>query len=732
MLLPLSSSVIAQNDDTSENIQGKKKQLAYEEVFVTGGKEAIRTLPGSASFVDEEMIAKFDSTDINSLLGQVPGVYLRVEDGYGLRPNIGLRGATSERSQKITLMEDGVLISPSPYSAPAAYYFPNISRMSAVEVFKGPSAIHYGPHTVGGAVNLVTPTIPSDQEGMLEASVGTDAYQKYRLFYGDSGDQFGYWIDALHYGADGFKELDGGGDTGFKRNDFNTKLQWRSSDAAEVYQQLDLKLGYADEDSDETYLGLSDADFDDDSARRYTASQLDRFESEHSQAHLFYLARFNDAWQVNAKGYVNRFDRSWIKFDGFIDGVAPVVVLANPEGYMDEMALLRGESNSDGTNAQALDITDFAREHGSQGVELAVTHWIDSGVISHKLEAGVRYHHDYVERDHSQRGYDMIDGSLVYDGVLREKSALNKAETDAVAVFFNNEMDYEEWKLNIGLRYENIEGTFDDKLASDKRSNDQDIILPGFGVFYQWTESTGLLFGVNKGFSPAGPGAGSSIDPEESINYEYGLRYQHNEFTADVIGFFSDYENLLGRCRVSDEGCEAGEEFNGGSVEIAGVEITSAYTADLNNGLLLPLSLVYTYTESAFQDSFYSGFSQWNPDLFDGGYGSVVKGDELPYMPENQLRLQMGLMKLDWSIDLAVSYVDEMREVPGRGSFDEGTSTRAYTTVDLAGSYLFAESWQLKLVAENITDKQVIVSRRPFGARPNSPRLLKLGVSYRF
>ena len=690
-----------------------------EEVVVIGAREEARVVAGSGTLVDQETLERFDYVDLNQVLSSVPGVYVREEDGFGLRPNIGIRGASAERSQKIAIMEDGVLIAPAPYSAPAAYYVPNVSRVHAVEVLKGPAAIRHGPHTVGGAVNFVTRPVPQEHLAELDVSLGNHGFHKVQGAYVRPFENSAILLEGMRYGSTGFKELDGGGDTGFVRNAFDAK--WRFEPASARDQVLTVKFGYADEDANETYLGLTDADFDRDPVRRYPASQLAHFQSSHTLAHVNYGVAVTDELRLNAKAYWNRFEREWNKVDGFLAGPTLQSALARAGGSR-QYRLLLGEIDSTPIEADILDVTNNDRGFDARGAQLTGSFTRLARGFEHAVTAGVRMHRDEVERDHRQRGYLMAGGNLVWDGIARGSKAINEADTDALAVFLADEIVRGNWRVNLGVRYEDIAGNFHDRRADARTGSSQSVVSPGIGVHWQTTERISFLAGAYRGFSPAGPGSGG-VDPERSLNLEYGVRFGTPSARLEAVGFFSDYENLLGRCRVSDSGCEAGEEFNGGRVEIAGAEIVGWTEFALTEAVSLTLDFTYTYTESAFQTGFLSQFTQW---------GLVRRGDELPYLPEHIGRAGARLASGPWSFSAAVRGQTQMREEPGHGAVDGGLHGDGFLVLDLALSRLFGNSTLAQLLVSNATNEAAIVSHRPFGARPNRPRSFVLRLKRAF
>ena len=688
-----------------------------EQVLVIGVRHRV---PGSGSIIANEELERFDHTDLNQVMAAVPGVYVREEDGFGLRPNIGIRGAAAERSQKITIMEDGVLIAPAPYSAPAAYYVPNISRISRIEVLKGPSAIQHGPHTVGGAVNLVTREVPDERLSELDLSLGTDAFHKAAVAYGGPLGQsdFGFLIEGLRYASDGFKDLDGGGDTGFARNDFGVKLRWMP--AGRFDQRATLKLGFADEDADQTYLGLTDQDFRADPERRYRSSQLARFQSEHFSAHLNYGLALGGLY-LNAKAYWNRFERQWNKLDGFVAGRSLQFTLAAPNRYAQQYDLIVGAADSIPTDSQTLAITNNDRVYTSKGIQATAVGAGKLGALGHKFTLGLRLHGDAVERDHQPRGYLMQVGELVWDELARPPKIYNRADTLAFAAFVAEELGWRDLTLNLGLRFEHIDGEWEDLRHELARNNKQSVLSPGIGLHWQVTDSLGLLAGAYRGFSPAGPGS-SGVDPERSLNFEYGVRLRLESVELEAVGFFSDYKNLLGRCRVSDSGCEVGEEFNGGRVEVYGAELAAAWTRELAPGLGFDADLSYTYTSSAFKTGFLSGFSQW---------GLVREGDELPYLPRHRGLARVGFAGEAWQLSVAVKHQVKMREEPGAAPVADGLHADSLTSLDFTATWQVRESTLMQLVVGNLTNTKAIVSHRPFGALPNRPRWLTFRVRHR-
>ncbi|MYE81515.1 MAG: TonB-dependent receptor plug domain-containing protein, partial [Gammaproteobacteria bacterium] len=81
---------------------------------IVGTRDDVKGLGGAADVIGQEVLQRFGYADIQRIVRQTPGVSVQVEDGYGLRPNISIRGVASERSGRITLLEDNVLIAPAP------------------------------------------------------------------------------------------------------------------------------------------------------------------------------------------------------------------------------------------------------------------------------------------------------------------------------------------------------------------------------------------------------------------------------------------------------------------------------------------------------------------------------------------------------------------------------------------------------------------------------------------
>jgi Fe(3+) dicitrate transport protein len=300
-----------------------------DRITIFGSAQTARDVAGGASAINPEDLDQFETTDAVRALRRVPGLALQVEDGWGLRPNISIRGTASERSSRVTLMEDNVLIAPAPYAAASAYYFPTFGRINSVEVLKGPASITQGPYTVGGAVNLLSTPVPAENSGFLQGEYGSDTTWRAHGWYGGGGERSRFLAETHQWRSDGYQSIDrSNAGTGFQKEDYLAKLNFSSDTAATVYQQLEIKLQYAEEDSQQTYLGLTDADFQTDEVRRYGASLLDEMQNEHHQLSLAWRLETQDRKGLTLTAYDNETKRAWYKTEALDpDGSA------NPQSF---------------------------------------------------------------------------------------------------------------------------------------------------------------------------------------------------------------------------------------------------------------------------------------------------------------------------------------------------------------------------------------------------------------
>lgn len=684
--------------------------------------------PGSHAELTSEQLEREEHDDLHKVLGSIAGVYVRDEDGYGLRPNIGMRGAAADRSSKITIMEDGVLSGPAPYTAPAAYYVPLVTRMSRIEVTKGPSSIRFGPTTVGGAIDMISEPLPSDRSAFVDLAGGSDRYGKLHARAAERRERWGVMAEYVKLRSDGFKELDGGGDTGFDKNDFQILGRIMSAPSATIYHTLDLRFGYGTETSNETYTGLTDADFTANPQRRYAASQLDQMNWDHLRLRVNHRVEIGLNTRIETAAYRHKFHRAWGKVDGFVGQRDFYGLLASPDAGANALyyAILKGEIDSSSPEEQLILGTND-RSFTSQGIQTALATEQKTGPVAHHIDAGVRIHFDRADRRRYEDRYNMIGGSLVSAGVMRTMPLDTRAETLALATFAQDKIHYKRLELSAGLRLELIDFRFADWNTMAQRDGSYAVVIPGGGAVYHITDELSVLAGVHRGFAPVAPSASADVRPESSINVESGVRWASNRVRADVLGFFSDYSNLKGSCTLASGCTEAmeGQEYNGGHVRVWGAEaqVGGEVPVAEKRQLSVPFGLAYTYTRSAFQHAFTSEFAGW---------GTVAKGDELPYLPHHQLALSASVKHPRWEAGATARWRSESRDVAGQGPIPEHERADALLTIDLNVHARLHDYAELYATCSNLLDEQVIVSRRPYGARPNSPRITIVGYKARF
>lgn len=690
-----------------------------ETVTIVGSQEDVA---GSATVLSNQDLTRMVDTDIQKILSAVPGVFVRAEDGYGLRPNISIRGTAPDRSAKVTLMEDGVLIAPAPYTSASAYYFPTTGRIHAVEVLKGPASITQGPATIGGAVNMISTPIPEANYGSVTPELGSDSFSAIHATFGLNSGNIGALLEFYENSAAGFDSIaNNGGDTGFDKSDVLAKLRYTSG-----AHEVTLKLLKMDEMSNQTYVGLSEASFNANPRKRYGMTHYDVMNNDGEQTSVAYVGDF-EAFTLMATIWSNDFHRDWFKVDkanngkdhGVEDGIDEVIAAANA-GDVNAQAIL------DGDLAVTVKLKHNNRFYTNNGMQFNLSKEIGN----HALTVGYRKMEDSESRLQSYECTNQSVGgalsALVSCSTGFTGSNNRYRTTEATSWFIQNSITMGDLVVTVGHRSEEFdkeEKRWDDGVPTRTQPNSSypkyssgDYSTTGVGATYDMNENLKLVVGFHQGMSPVFGG-----DAEEADNMELGFRYSKDATALEVMYFSSDYANLVGECKNSSGGdCDPGDTFNGGEVEVKGLEITAS-TAFQGRGVTFPIALTMSNTSAEFQTSFENG-DYW---------GTVAAGDDVPYFPDLQLSAVIGFVtESGLSGDMRLAKYGSTCSTAQCGAFE---NIEPYTYLDLGLRKQLSDNMNVYTVIENVSDHADIVARAPKnGARSQKPRSFKIGFTYKF
>ncbi len=696
------------------------KKATMPQIEVIGQQDRFVRIPGSAELINFRQIQNISQLSGNEVIRSVSGVHVVDEEGLGLRANIGIRGLDPDRSRTVLVLEDGVPVALNPYGEPELYYTPSMDRMVGMEVLKGSGSILFGPQTFGGVINYLTanpPAVPTATASIRGGEGG--------LFTG----KFGY---GTTYGNTGFqstyvrKQGENVGLVNFGIHDFNTKVKLVLGEKS----ILGFKVGFYDEESNSTYVGLTQAMFDsgdhyfeqlapDDvlSIRRYSASAtLDHY--------------FSDNVRLKTTAFAYTTTRNWARQD--FDNV--------PVAGREYARIIGDTSTPFGAIYFRSTTGNRDRQFEVIGIEPRLSINYIAGDFRNELDFGVRYLYEKAYEQFVIGSVNRPTSGPMRDDEIRSGQAFstylqNRVYiSDALTATPGVRLEYFQYDREIyRLRNEEVQ---------TKTSSEITEFIPGIGFNYKISENGSIYAGVHRGFGPprtkdaiSSGGVAEDLDAERSWNYELGARTTlHRAIALDVTVYFMDFSNQIIPVSESSGGLGSGLSglVNGGETRHMGLETK----LDVDLGQLLQ-----TTTGLMFRTSATFASSEFSNDRFvnSGGQQVNVKGNTLPYAPELMLNSRLdatfafGLVLGLELNHVAEQYTDLLNSVAASSNGRNGLLP-SYTVLNGVIGYMIPgfDSASINLSMKNITDERYMASRRPQGIRPGLARFVSAGFELKF
>ncbi|MDP3775245.1 MAG: TonB-dependent receptor [Gemmatimonadales bacterium] len=735
LLLAVALSATGQLGAQSRQLpEDSKDTLRLAEIRVVGTADALAAIPGSGALIDGISLSRWHVLTVNEALRRVPGVHARDEEGFGLRPNIGIRGLNPTRSTKVLLLEDGIPLTLAPYGDNASYYHPPVGRFARIEVLKGSGQILFGPQTIGGVINYVTPSIPDRRAGTLTVSGGSRENRSAMARFGGTWGPVGAMANLSHRSGDGVRA-----NTGSRLDDGTIKTTL----ALGAGHNLTLRGNVFRERSNVTYSGLTEAEwaadpranpFRNDSMLldRWGASATDRLELGRGVTLLTTIYGYGvsrDWWRQSSNSEQRPNDRS----DPACGGMQNLNTTCGNQGRL--------------------------RDYSVWGVEPRLrAPW--SGFGGHALlDAGVRVHGERQERRQvngdAPTARSAGDPTNPGSGIAED----NRRSTRAYSAFAQNRWFLGRWTVTPGLRLEHVRHERTNRLLDPDVSGATNMtyLVPGLGVTYAPNPLVTLFAGAHRGFAPPrvedvidnASGGVVELDAELSWNYEIGVRTRPGSaFELEATAFRLDFENQVVPASVA--GGSGATLTSAGRTLHQGLELAARVDAAtlLRIQHQVFVEAAWTWLPAArFEGERYLYVGTAAPDVTGKAYSgqngagtraqTSVTGNRLPYAPEGMLAASLGYQyrsALDARIEmvyLGPQFADPLNTTATVPDGQQGVLP-SHTVWNAALNYTVAATRSTAFVSVNNLFDHLHVADRTRGLLPGAPRTVQAGITQSF
>lgn len=692
--------------------------------YLAGTVSSLDEVPGTVDRLDRITLENSRAFNFSEALRKISGLTIRDEEGFGLRPNIGIRGTNPTRSTKVLLLEDGVPLAYAPYGDNASYYHPPIERYTEVEVLKGSSQIAFGPQTIGGVINYITPNPTEKPSFGIKLLGGNRNYFNGSVFGSGTIKSTGILVNYARRQGDGARE-----NISSRLDDTSVKIVQTINDR----NALTFKFSHYGEDSNVTYSGLTEAEYA--ANPRQNPFRNDFFYGDRFGTSLSHSAVLSPAVTLTTNAYYNFFRRHWWR-QSSNSGQRPNRLNVDPDCL--SMADLNTTCGNEGR----------LRKYETYGIDPQITYTYNaSSSIRGELRGGFRIHWEF--QDRRQENGDVPTSR---SGIASE---INVRRNFAASGFVQNKFVFGRFSVTPGLRIERIKIARTNLLTSPISEGETIVYetIPGIGVAWAGLPRTTIFGGVHRGFSPpraediiTNDGGIVELDPERSWNYEAGIRsIPLRGLRFEATFFRLDYQNQIVPASIA--GGAGAVLTNGGRTLHQGVEFSGQFDSDKYFNSRHNVFVRTAITLLPIAEFRGTRFSTTTSSALLNLYCPVqrrltaiqcsISGNRLPYVPKTTAVTSFGyshakgLSAFVENVFTSNQFGDDLNAGFPTANGQIGP-IRSQVYWNATVNYRI-EAWRTTLfvTSKNIADRTFIVDRVR-GLLPSSPRLIHAGFSLNF